>query len=54
MNGHDPSSSRQKADAAFGEDFRSAMRHLASGVSVIPTGQGEGHTGLRRGNPGLS
>jgi flavin reductase (DIM6/NTAB) family NADH-FMN oxidoreductase RutF len=28
------------------DSFRSAMRHLASGVSVITTGQGEQRTGL--------
>jgi flavin reductase (DIM6/NTAB) family NADH-FMN oxidoreductase RutF len=46
MNAHDPSISRQETDNAACDSFRSAMRHLASGVSVITTGQGEQRTGL--------
>jgi flavin reductase (DIM6/NTAB) family NADH-FMN oxidoreductase RutF len=46
MNALLSSLSRQQADSAVGEDFRSAMRHLASGVSVITTGQGEQRTGM--------
>jgi flavin reductase (DIM6/NTAB) family NADH-FMN oxidoreductase RutF len=46
MNVHNPSLAQQEADSAASEDFRSAMRHLASGVSVITTGQGEERTGL--------
>lgn len=46
MKAHDPSFPPQETDSAACEGFRSAMRHLASGVSVITTGQGEGRTGL--------
>jgi flavin reductase (DIM6/NTAB) family NADH-FMN oxidoreductase RutF len=46
MNAHDPSISNQAAGSAACESFRSAMRHLASGVSVITTGEGEYRTGL--------
>jgi flavin reductase (DIM6/NTAB) family NADH-FMN oxidoreductase RutF len=46
MNAHDPSLSCLETDSATGESFRSAMRHLASGVSVITTGQGGQRTGL--------
>ena len=46
MNAHDFSILRQAADDDAGAGFRSAMRHLASGVSVITTGQGEARTGL--------
>jgi flavin reductase (DIM6/NTAB) family NADH-FMN oxidoreductase RutF len=46
MNAHDPKISRQETAGAGCEGFRSAMRHLASGVSLITTGQGEERTGL--------
>jgi flavin reductase (DIM6/NTAB) family NADH-FMN oxidoreductase RutF len=46
MNAYDPSISDQETDGAACESFRSAMRHLASGVSVITTGEGEHRTGL--------
>jgi flavin reductase (DIM6/NTAB) family NADH-FMN oxidoreductase RutF len=46
MNAHEPSLLLQENDSANCENFRSAMRHLASGVSVITTGQGEERTGL--------
>jgi flavin reductase (DIM6/NTAB) family NADH-FMN oxidoreductase RutF len=46
MNAHDPSISRREADSVACESFRSAMRHLASGVSVITTGEREHRTGL--------
>ena len=46
MNAHDPTILRQAPDGEAGAGFRSAMRHLASGVSVITTGQGETRTGL--------
>jgi flavin reductase (DIM6/NTAB) family NADH-FMN oxidoreductase RutF len=42
MNAHDPFIPRHTSC----DSFRSAMRHLASGVSVITTGQGERRTGL--------
>jgi flavin reductase (DIM6/NTAB) family NADH-FMN oxidoreductase RutF len=44
MNAQDRFIARQNTyDASC---FRSAMRHLASGVSVITTGQGEHRSGL--------
>jgi flavin reductase (DIM6/NTAB) family NADH-FMN oxidoreductase RutF len=46
MNASDPSISNQATGSAACESFRSAMRHLASGVSVITTGEGEHRTGL--------
>jgi flavin reductase (DIM6/NTAB) family NADH-FMN oxidoreductase RutF len=46
MNAHDPSILHREADSVACESFRSAMRHLASGVSVITTGEGEHRTGL--------
>jgi flavin reductase (DIM6/NTAB) family NADH-FMN oxidoreductase RutF len=46
MNAHDPAVSRQAPDSEAGAGFRSAMRHLASGVSVITTGQREARVGL--------
>ena len=46
MNAHDPSILHHTSDDDAGAGFRSAMRHLASGVSVITTGQGEARTGL--------
>jgi flavin reductase (DIM6/NTAB) family NADH-FMN oxidoreductase RutF len=46
MNAHDPAISRQAPDDDAGAGFRSAMRHLASGVSLITTGRGEARTGL--------
>jgi flavin reductase (DIM6/NTAB) family NADH-FMN oxidoreductase RutF len=45
MNAHGRFIPRQDTDEAC-ESFRSAMRHLASGVSVITTGQGEHRSGL--------
>lgn len=46
MNAYDPSISNQATGDTASESFRSAMRHLASGVSVITTGEGEHRTGL--------
>jgi flavin reductase (DIM6/NTAB) family NADH-FMN oxidoreductase RutF len=46
MNAHDLSISNRDAGGTTGENFRSAMRQLASGVSVITTGRGEERTGL--------
>jgi flavin reductase (DIM6/NTAB) family NADH-FMN oxidoreductase RutF len=46
MNAHDPSAPRQATVGADGDSFRSAMRHLASGVSIVTTGQGNQRTGL--------
>jgi flavin reductase (DIM6/NTAB) family NADH-FMN oxidoreductase RutF len=46
VNAHDRFLPRQEADIAACDGFRSAMRHLASGVSVITTGQGEARAGL--------
>src|SRR3984893_16879814 len=46
MNAHGPKISRQETAGAACEGFRSAMRDLASGVSLITTGQGEERTGL--------
>jgi flavin reductase (DIM6/NTAB) family NADH-FMN oxidoreductase RutF len=46
MNAHDSSMSRQEPNSTVCESFRCAMRHLASGVSVITAGQGETRTGL--------
>jgi flavin reductase (DIM6/NTAB) family NADH-FMN oxidoreductase RutF len=45
MNAHDRFIS-QATDKAACDGFRSAMRHLASGVSVITTGQDEQRSGL--------
>jgi flavin reductase (DIM6/NTAB) family NADH-FMN oxidoreductase RutF len=36
----------QPAEADIGETFRLAMRHLASGVSVVTAGQGENRNGF--------
>jgi flavin reductase (DIM6/NTAB) family NADH-FMN oxidoreductase RutF len=46
MNAYDPSISNQTTGGTASESFRSAMRHLASGVSVITTGEGEHRTGM--------
>jgi len=46
MNAHDPSILHHTPDGDAGAGFRSAMRHLASGVSVITTGEGDARTGL--------
>jgi flavin reductase (DIM6/NTAB) family NADH-FMN oxidoreductase RutF len=46
MNAHDPTILSQDTGSAASESFRSAMRELASGVSVITTGRGEERTGL--------
>ena len=46
MNAHDPSILHHTPDGDACAGFRSAMRHLASGVSVITSGEGEARTGL--------
>ena len=46
MNAHEPCLSSRDAGNTAGENFRSAMRQLASGVCVITTGRGEERTGL--------
>ena len=46
MNAHDRSMWLQASNSNNSDNFRSAMRHLASGVCVITTGQREHRTGL--------
>lgn len=46
MNAVSPLPAAARPYGISGEDFRSAMRHLAGGVSVITAGIGEDRTGL--------